>query len=133
MTATMPFCHCGHPNNTHGLGHPCKVPECGCRVYRARPPLLTGDPLPGRLQWAQRHTTCGRFSIQTSRVRGEPAYYSLILTRSDHRRAQALDVETGADGRNAVARVKAAAEFIAAEYHEWDPDEGRVDTESGFP
>jgi len=31
----MPDCQCGHPNNRHGLGHPCNVPGCACPYYRA--------------------------------------------------------------------------------------------------
>lgn len=47
----MPNCVCGHPNNRHGLGHPCNVQDCDCPYYRARRPddeiapgVPVGDP-----------------------------------------------------------------------------------------
>lgn len=124
MTTTMPPCLCGHPCDRHGLGHPCKVPECGCRHYRGR----RSDWAPARLRWTgTRLTECGRFRIQSERVRGEPVLHSLMTTALDRRRYQHLGIETSFSGPNAMRLVKEAAQLISDEYPEFEPGPPYVD------
>lgn len=120
----MPPCLCGHPCDRHGLGHPCQVPECGCRHYRGR----RSDWAPARLRWTgTRLTECGRFRIQSERVRGEPVLHSLMTTALDRRRYQHLGIETSFSGPNAMRLVKEAAQLLSDEYPEFEPGPPYVD------